>query len=92
MPAMIVLKKYPKEVLVVVGDRLAEVTWFYTVVTFTLAYATNTLGIDRMVMLDADDGGVKGQVWQLDNIIDVYGRSIQYPLNYDGCATHVFAR
>ena len=38
MPAMIVLKKYPKEVLVVVGDRLAEVTWFYTVVTFTLAY------------------------------------------------------
>jgi len=63
MPAMIVLKKYPKEVLVVVGDRLAEVTWFYTVVTFALAYATNTLGIDRMVMLDADDGGVKGQVW-----------------------------
>lgn len=53
MPAMIVLKKYPKEVLVVVGGRLAEVTWFYTVVTFALAYATNTLGIDRMVMLDA---------------------------------------
>src|SRR5690606_23740417 len=53
MPAMIVLKKYPKEVLVVVGGRLAEVTWFYTVVTFALAYATNTLGIDRMIMLDA---------------------------------------
>lgn len=53
MPAMIVLKKYPKEVLVVVGGRLAEVTWFYTVVTFALAYATNTLGFDRMVMLDA---------------------------------------
>jgi MFS family permease len=53
MPAMIVLKKYPKEVLVVMGARLAEVTWFYTVVTFALAYATNTLGIDRMVMLDA---------------------------------------
>jgi MFS transporter, MHS family, shikimate and dehydroshikimate transport protein len=27
------LKKYPREVLVVVGARLAEVTWFYTVVT-----------------------------------------------------------
>ncbi len=53
LPAMIVLKKYPKEVLVVVGGRLAEVTWFYTVVTFALAYATNTLGIDKTVMLDA---------------------------------------
>ncbi len=53
MPGMIVLRKYPKEVLVVVGARLAEVTWFYTVVTFALAYATNTLGITRTVMLDA---------------------------------------
>jgi len=53
VPAMVVLRRYPKEVLVVVGGRLAEVTWFYTVVTFALAYATGTLGIDRTVMLDA---------------------------------------
>ncbi len=53
VPAMTVLRRYPKEVLVVVGGRLAEVTWFYTVVTFSLAYATGTLGIPRMVMLDA---------------------------------------
>jgi MFS transporter, MHS family, shikimate and dehydroshikimate transport protein len=33
MPVAEVLKKYPREVLVVVGARLAEVTWFYTVVT-----------------------------------------------------------
>lgn len=52
-PAMVVLREYPKEVLVVVGARLAEVTWFYTVVTFSLAYATGTLGIARSVMLDA---------------------------------------
>jgi len=53
VPAMVVLRRYPKEVLVVVGGRLAEVTWFYTVVTFALAYATGTLGIERTVMLDA---------------------------------------
>lgn len=53
MPAMVVLRKYPKEVLAVIGGRLAEVTWFYTVVTFALAYATGTLGITRTVMLDA---------------------------------------
>jgi len=53
VPAMVVLRRYPKEVLVVVGGRLAEVTWFYTVVTFALAYATGTLGIPRTVMLDA---------------------------------------
>ncbi|WP_068831962.1 MFS transporter, partial [Polaromonas jejuensis] len=53
VPAMVVLREYPKEVLVVVGARLAEVTWFYTVVTFALAYATGTLGMPRTTMLDA---------------------------------------
>src|SRR3546814_811649 len=53
VPAMVVLRRYPKEVLAVVGGRLAEVTWFYTVVTFALAYATGTLGVPRTVMLDA---------------------------------------
>ncbi len=53
LPVMEVLRKYPRETLVVVGARLAEVTWFYTTVTFALAYATGTLGIPRTVMLDA---------------------------------------
>jgi len=53
MPAMVVLRQYPRQVLTVVGGRLAEVTWFYTVVTFALAYATGTLGIPKTVMLDA---------------------------------------
>ena len=52
-PALVVLRRYPKEVLAVIGGRLAEVTWFYTVVTFSLAYAAGTLGIPRTVMLDA---------------------------------------
>ncbi|MET3792931.1 MFS transporter [Aquamicrobium terrae] len=57
VPAMVVLRQYPKEVLTVIGGRLAEVTWFYTVVTFSLAYATGTLSIERTVMLDATAWG-----------------------------------
>src|SRR5690606_10421791 len=53
IPALEVLRHYPRDVLLVVGGRLAEVTWFYTVVTFALAYATTTLGVERSVMLDA---------------------------------------
>ncbi|WP_454690796.1 MFS transporter [Achromobacter aloeverae] len=53
VPAKVVLRKYPREVLAVVGGRLAEVTWFYTVATFALAYATGTLGVARGTMLDA---------------------------------------
>lgn len=53
IPALEVLRHYPREVLLVVGGRLAEVTWFYTVVTFALAYATTTLGVERSVILDA---------------------------------------
>jgi len=53
VPALVVLKKHPKQVLTVVGCRLAEVTWFYTVATFSLAYATGTLGIPKSTILDA---------------------------------------
>lgn len=53
VPAMVVLRKHPKQVLTVVGCRLAEVTWFYTVATFSLAYATGTLGIPKSAILDA---------------------------------------
>src|SRR3546814_4143812 len=53
VPLMVVLKRHPKDVLVVIGARMAEVTWFYTVVTFALAYTTGTLGIEKTVVLDA---------------------------------------
>lgn len=53
LPALVVLKNYRKAVLLVVSGRLAEVTWFYTVATFSLAYATGTLSIARTDMLDA---------------------------------------
>jgi len=53
VPVLKVIRNYPRETLVVIGARLAEVTWFYTTVTFALAYATGTLGVPRSVMLDA---------------------------------------
>ncbi len=53
VPVAEVLKHHRRALWTVVGARLAEVTWFYTVVTFSLAYATGTLGIARSVMLDA---------------------------------------
>lgn len=53
LPLMDVLLKHPRAVLTVIGCRLAEVTWFYTVVVFSLAYATGTLGINKSLMLDA---------------------------------------
>ncbi|HEV7602430.1 MAG TPA: MFS transporter [Bradyrhizobium sp.] len=53
LPVAEVCRNYPRQVLVVIGARLAEVTWFYTVVSFSLAYATGTLGIPKSVMLDA---------------------------------------
>jgi len=53
VPALVVLKEHPREVITSVIGRLAEVTWFYTVVTFALAYATGTLGIEKSLMLDA---------------------------------------
>ncbi|MBX9800790.1 MAG: MHS family MFS transporter [Burkholderiaceae bacterium] len=65
IPALIVLKRYPKEMLTVMGGRLAEVTWFYTVVTFSLAYATGTLGIPRTVMLDATVWGATAALFTM---------------------------
>ena len=53
VPLKVVLTQHPRSVFVVIGARLAEVTWFYTVVTFALAYTTGTLGIPKTVVLDA---------------------------------------
>jgi len=52
-PVLEVVKWHRRSVLVVMGARIAEASWFYTVVTFTLAYAANTLKIPKAQMLDA---------------------------------------
>lgn len=56
IPFIEVCRKYPREVLTVIGARLAEVTWFYTVTSFALAYATTALAIPRKVILE-------GMIW-----------------------------
>lgn len=53
VPLRVVVKHHPRSVLAVVGARLGEVTWFYTVVTFALAYTTGTLGVPKVEVLDA---------------------------------------
>jgi MFS transporter, MHS family, shikimate and dehydroshikimate transport protein len=53
VPVAIVCRDHMWEVLVVVGARLAEVTWFYTIASFSLAYATTSLHVPKSVMLNA---------------------------------------
>ncbi|WP_325950282.1 MFS transporter [Pseudomonas putida] len=52
-PLKAVFRDHPKELLAVAGARLAEVSWFYTVATFSLAYATKTLLIPKQTVLSA---------------------------------------
>jgi len=53
LPAKEVCLRYPRQVLAIIGARMAEVTWFYTIATFALAYTTGTLNIPRAAVLDA---------------------------------------
>lgn len=52
-PVLEVIKRHPRALLIVMGARIAEASWFYTVVTFTLAYAANTLKVPKAQILDA---------------------------------------
>lgn len=65
IPVKTVLTKHPKQVLTVVGARLAEVTWFYTVVTFSLAYVTTSLDVSRSTMLDATIWGAVAALFSI---------------------------
>lgn len=53
VPVVKVLKEHPRNVLKIMAARIGEVTWFYTAATFSLAYATNTLGLARTDILPA---------------------------------------
>ncbi|ALL68323.1 Permeases of the major facilitator superfamily [Paraburkholderia caribensis MBA4] len=52
-PVLHVVKHHKRELLTVAGARLAEVTWFYTVATFSLSYATQHLHIASSLILNA---------------------------------------
>ena len=57
VPGLVVLKEHPRALLTIIGARIAENTWFYTVSTFALSYATGTLHLGRAQMLNAVTAG-----------------------------------
>lgn len=53
VPAVQVLQQHPKKVLRIIIARAAENAWFYLASTFTLAYTTTQLAIERSSILFA---------------------------------------
>jgi MFS family permease len=53
IPVLEVLKHHMRSTFVVMGARVALVTWFYTMIAFALEYAANTLGIPKPMILNA---------------------------------------
>ncbi|MGA9912965.1 MAG: MFS transporter [Paraburkholderia sp.] len=56
-PVLDVIRKHPRELLLIIGARAAENTWFYLVVAFALAYAANQLKIPKTEILHAITAG-----------------------------------
>lgn len=56
-PILRALREHPRELLIILGARTAENTWFYMVVTFALAYTANQLKVPRAVVLHAITAG-----------------------------------
>ncbi|WP_028224323.1 MFS transporter [Paraburkholderia ferrariae] len=56
-PVLEVLRRQPRELLIIIGARTAENTWFYLVVAFALAYAANQLKIPKAAILHAITAG-----------------------------------
>ncbi len=57
VPGLVVLKEHPRALLTIIGARMAEKTWFSTVSTFALSYATGTLHLGRGEVLNAVTAG-----------------------------------
>ncbi|MFC5430826.1 MFS transporter [Paraburkholderia denitrificans] len=56
-PVVDVIRRYPRTLLLIIGARTAENTWFYLVVAFALAYAANQLKIPKTDVLHAITAG-----------------------------------
>jgi MHS family shikimate/dehydroshikimate transporter-like MFS transporter len=56
-PVLDVIREHPRTLLVILGARTAENTWFYLVVAFALAYAANQLKVPKPVILHAITAG-----------------------------------
>jgi MFS transporter, MHS family, shikimate and dehydroshikimate transport protein len=53
VPAVEVFKHHRAALLKIIGARLGEVTWFFTVTAFALSYATLNVGLPKPLILDA---------------------------------------
>jgi metabolite-proton symporter len=56
-PVLDVIRQHPRTLLLIIGARTAENTWFYLVVAFALAYAANQLKIPKTDILHAITAG-----------------------------------
>ena len=56
-PVLEILRYQRRELLLIVGARTAENTWFYLVVAFALAYAANQLKVPKAQILHAITAG-----------------------------------
>jgi Sugar (and other) transporter. len=52
MPILDAIRMYPKNILLAMGARFAENGFFYIYATFTLAYATQALGLPKQDILN----------------------------------------
>ena len=52
MPILDAIRMYPKNILLAMGARFAENGFFYIYATFTLAYATQALGMPKQAILN----------------------------------------
>ncbi|HET8731065.1 MAG TPA: MFS transporter, partial [Moraxellaceae bacterium] len=53
LPVVELLRRHSRSVLSAAGARMAETSWFYTVVTFSLSYLTQQLGVAKPLALHA---------------------------------------
>jgi MFS transporter, MHS family, shikimate and dehydroshikimate transport protein len=52
MPALKVLRRHRGALPKIIGARLGEVSWFFTVTTFSLSYATMNVGLPKALILN----------------------------------------
>lgn len=52
LPLVQAFRRYPRQILQIVGLRFIELLTMYTVTTFALSYTTTVLGFERQVMLN----------------------------------------
>ncbi|KFE68328.1 MFS transporter [Hyalangium minutum] len=52
IPALEALRKYPRQVFLAMGARMAENGFFYVITTFVLTYGTERLQLPRLVILN----------------------------------------